>query len=235
MRLLALDTSTNACSVAVQFDDRRVARHAVAPREHARLLIPMISDALAEAGVATEELDAIVLGNGPGSFIGVRIAASVAQGLAFGTRLDIVPVSSLAAVAAEAFAVSSAERLLVAQDAHMEEVYLGAFERGDGDLPVAQGEPALQKVATIERVGGLAVDAARRWSAAGAGWQRHPGLLGLNETLIEGVVEVELPKASWLLELGERARRAGEAVDPGGLVPAYVRMQVAREPAVQSD
>jgi tRNA threonylcarbamoyladenosine biosynthesis protein TsaB len=231
MKLLALDTSTNACSVAVQFGDRRAARHAIAPREHSRLLIPMISEVLAESGVELGELDAIVLGNGPGSFIGVRIAASVAQGMAFGSGLHIVPVSSLAAVAAEAFAVSSAERLLVAQDAHREEVYLAAFERGDGGLPVARGGPVLHPVAPIERLGGIRAEAGARWRAAGAGWRRYPELLALNERLLDGIVEPELPQAVYLLELGERARAAGEAVEPGALIPAYVRMRVAREPA----
>ncbi len=230
MKLLALDTSSNACSVALQFDDRRAGRHAIAPREHTRLLIPMISEVLAEAGVELGELDAIVLGNGPGSFIGVRIAASVAQGLAFGSGLDIVPVSSLGAVAAEAFAVSTAERLLVAQDAHMEEVYLAAFERGDGGLPVALGQPVLQGLAPIERIGRMPVGAGGGWQAAGAGWRRYPLLLHLNEGLLRGVVEVELPSAIHLLALGERARRAGETVEPGSLIPAYVRMRVAKEP-----
>lgn len=232
MRLLALDTSTNACSAAVQFDDRRAERHVVAPREHTRLLIPMISEVLAEAGAELDELEAIVVGNGPGSFIGVRIAASVAQGLAYGAGLRIVPVSSLAAVAGEAFAVSTAERLLVAQDAHMDEVYLAAFERGDGDLPVARGEPILQGLAPIEHIGNRPVRADEGWRAAGAGWRRYPALLALNEGLLAGVVEAELPRAARLLEPGERARRAGEAVEPGSLVPAYVRMQVAREPDV---
>lgn len=235
MKLLALDTSTDACSAAARFDDRRAERHAIAPREHSRLLIPMISEVLAETGIELAELDAIVLGVGPGSFIGVRIAASVAQGLAFGSGLRIVPVSSLAAVAAEAFAVSAADRLLVAQDAHREEVYLGAFERGEGGLPKALGEPVLHPLGPIERIGGMAVAARRGWRAAGAGWQRHAALLALNERLLEGVVDAALPKAVYLLELGERGRQAGEAVDPASLVPAYVRMEVAREPVPAGD
>ena len=87
----------------------------------------MIRGVLDEAGVPnSRDLDAIVLGNGPGSFIGMRIAASVAQGLAYGAGLNIVPVSSLAAVAAEVMAETGADRVIVAQDAHMNEVYLGA-------------------------------------------------------------------------------------------------------------
>ena len=91
MKLLALDTSSVACSVALQIGDDVVERHEEQPREHTRLLMPMIESLLADAGVVLSDLDAIVLGNGPGSFIGMRIAASVAQGLAFGAALANCP------------------------------------------------------------------------------------------------------------------------------------------------
>ena len=109
MKLLALDTSSIACSVALGYGDQVWARHEEQPREHTRLLVPMIHGVLEEAGVQLQDLDAIVLGNGPGSFIGMRIAASVAQGLAHGSGLGIVPVSSLACVAAAVFEESDAE------------------------------------------------------------------------------------------------------------------------------
>ncbi len=101
MNLLAIDTSSDACSVALQSGDEINEQFVVQPKEHTNILIPMIKDLLYDAGVDMQELDAIVLGNGPGSFIGMRIAASVAQGLAFASGLKIVPVSSMAAVAAE--------------------------------------------------------------------------------------------------------------------------------------
>ena len=113
MNLLALDTSSIACSVAVKVDDKQFERHEEQPREHTRLLMPMIESSLDEAGITLADLDAIVLGNGPGSFIGMRIAASVAQGLAFGSGLKIVPVSSLAAVAAQVVAEHTACEVIV--------------------------------------------------------------------------------------------------------------------------
>ena len=100
MKLLALDTSSLACSVALEVDGTVIDRHEEQARAHTRLIMPMIRDQLEETSIRPEDLDAIVLGNGPGSFIGMRIAASVAQGLAHGAGLGIVPVSSLAAVAA---------------------------------------------------------------------------------------------------------------------------------------
>ena len=136
MRLLALDTSSLACSVALQFDEELVARHEEQAREHTKLLVPMIRSVLDDIGTRLADLDAIVLGNGPGSFIGMRIAASVAQGLAFGAGLGIVPVSSLAAVAAEVLNRGDADEVAVAQDAHMNEVYLGIYRHGEGGMPV---------------------------------------------------------------------------------------------------
>ena len=100
MRLLAFDTSSVACTVGLQDGDELFIQHEEQPREHTRLLMPMIRSVLAEAHVELSDLDGIVLGNGPGSFIGMRIAASVAQGLAFGANLRIAPVSSKSAFVA---------------------------------------------------------------------------------------------------------------------------------------
>ena len=113
MKLLAIDTSSLACSVALQHDGDLIERHEEQEREHTRLLVAMIRAVLDEAKMATSDLDAIVLGNGPGSFIGMRIAASVAQGLAHGAGVRIVPVSSLAAVAVEVFQQGDAAEVVV--------------------------------------------------------------------------------------------------------------------------
>ena len=131
MNLLALDTSSVSCTVALQQGDKIIERHEERPREHTRLLVPMIRSLLEEAKAKIGELDAIVLGNGPGSFIGMRIAASVAQGLGFASGINIIPVSSLAAVAAQVLAEHDATEVAVAQDAHMNEVYLGIYARDD--------------------------------------------------------------------------------------------------------
>lgn len=224
MKLLALDTSTVACSVALALGDEVVERHEVRPKEHTRLLVPMIRDLVARGGVALADLDAVVLGNGPGSFIGLRIGASVAQGICYAAGLKLVPVSSLAAVAAEAFCEVGAASIVVAQDAHMNEVYLGSYRRGEGDAPLAEGDTVLQPVAPVES---LRRGASGKHYAAGAGWRRYPELLALNEHLFAGVADVQWPRARYLLELGRRSCAAGEAIEPAALVPAYVRERVA--------
>ena len=224
MNLLALDTSSNACSVALQRDERLFERYVVLAKEHTRLLVPMIEEVLFEAKATPDELDAVVLGNGPGSFIGMRIAASVAQGFAYGADLGIVPVSSLAAIAAEAFHGTAVEYVTVAQDAHMNEVYLASFRRGEDELPVADGETTLQPVARIE---GMVVAGRERVHVAGAGWQRYPQLMQLNEDGIARVLDILHPRASFLLGAGAAAFRSGGMLPPDQLVPDYVRSKVA--------
>lgn len=228
MKLLALDTSSIACSVALQLDDSVFERHEEQPREHTRILLPMIRDVVAESGTEIAALDAIVLGNGPGSFIGMRIAAAVAQGLAFGAGLGIVPVSSLAAVAAAVFASHDAAEVVVTQDAHLHEAYLGIYRRGEGGLPEAQYP---ERLCTQEVIAELAEDAGGARFAAGYGWQRYPELLAANRNRLDAVAAIQHPRARHLLALGAAGLRAGAALDPKAVEPAYLRQKVAEKPS----
>lgn len=227
MNLLALDTSSDACSVALQVADDILERHIVQPKEHTNLLISMIRDLRDEAGITLENLDAIVLGNGPGSFIGMRIAASVAQGLAFGSGLKIAPISSMAAVAAEVMDTHSATDVVVAQDARMNEVYLGIYRSDADGSPVAVSDELIQ---TVEPIAELSASSTSEIHAAGYGWKKYPSLLELNRASLSQVVDVYYPNAKYLLSLGARACSNGEWVDPENLQPAYIRMKVAEKP-----
>ncbi len=226
MKRLALDTSSVACSVALQFDARIFERHEERPREHTRLLLPMIREVLGEADTVLQELDAIVLGNGPGSFIGMRIAASVAQGLAHGAGLKIIPVSSLAAVAAEVLSDSDADEVVVAQDAHMNEVYLGIFTRDDAGLPSPLGDERLLRQEAIEE---LDEEGMMRRIAAGHGWQRYPDLMNLNRKLFREESGIIHPRARFLLALAGNS----DAVSPEDIAPAYLRKKVAEKPGTR--
>ena len=128
-RILAIETSSAACSAALSVDGEVVERDALAPRQHAALILPMIESLLAESGCAVGELDAIAFGRGPGSFTGVRIAASIVQGIAFAADLPVIPVSTLAALAFGAMRESSVPRVIAALDARREEVYWACYER----------------------------------------------------------------------------------------------------------
>jgi len=221
MKALALDTSSNACSVAVTNGDDVIERHVIEPRQHTRILLPMIEDALEDAGLQLKELDRIVLGNGPGSFIGLRIAASVAQGLAFGSGLRISPVSSLAAVAAEVIATEEAEAVAVTQDARMNEVYFGLFRPGFREQPALVGVEQLQSAQKIDWPDDT------KCVAAGAGWSRYPALLQLNAGHIASESRCQLPRARYLIALGKQV----EPIEPQRLTPAYLRTKVAEPQA----
>lgn len=224
MNLLALDTSSVACTVAAKIDEDLFSRHEERPREHTQLLVPMIRSVLLDSGAQLRDLDAVVLGNGPGSFIGMRIAASVAQGLAHGAQINIIPVSSLAAVAAQVFAESDASEVAVAQDAHMNEVYLGLFARGEDDLPVQIADERLHGQAVITEYEGVTSDAR---IAAGCGWHRYPDLAAANGTFFQRQSSVYYPNAKFLLPLSASTA----AVTPGDITPAYLRQKVAEKPA----
>ena len=221
MKRLAIDTSTLACTVALQWGEQVIERHEEQPREHTRLLMPMIREVLAEAGTSLSSLDAIVLGNGPGSFIGMRIAASVAQGLAHGADLKIIPVSSLAAVAAQVFSGSCAKTVAVAQDAHMKEVYLGLYARDDKGKPLPLADERLQECAAIDELQGT-----ENCVAAGQGWLRYPEHLAVNASLLKGPPVVLYPRAAFLLALSDGRQK----IAPASIEPAYLREKVAQKP-----
>lgn len=217
MKLLAIDTSTHACSVALGLDGEITEDHRIAPREHTRLLLPMISALLRKASVSLADLDAIVLGNGPGSFIGMRIGASVAQGLCHGAGLQLIPVSSLAAVAAEAIVEHGASDVVVAQDARMHEVYVGVYRIGADGLPQAALDEQILSVAALPLADGC-------YQGAGDGWNRYPELCTANERMLATVLPVPFPRARYLLDIGAAS---GTAIPPAELVPAYLRTTVA--------
>jgi tRNA threonylcarbamoyladenosine biosynthesis protein TsaB len=224
MKLLAIDTSSDACSVALQVDEDVFEQHVVGEREHTGILVPMIEDLLRDGAIEMADLDAVVLGNGPGSFIGMRIGASVAQGISYGADLKLVPVSSLAAIAAEAIEKHGAESVLVAQDARMHEVYVGRYRRDADGLPEAAGT---EEIHCIGALGGLE----HQHVAAGGAWEKFPQLLEDNRHWISGVLPIKLPRARFLLACGARGYRAGAAISPDALRPSYIRVKVAEKPS----
>ena len=227
MKLLALDTSSLACSVALSLGNDLLERHEEQAREHTRLLVPMVRELIDEAEIEMSDLDAIILGNGPGSFIGMRIAASVAQGLAHGAGLGIVPVSSLAAVAAEVFAQGDEEFVAVTQDAHMSEVYLGLFERSADNLPVARSPERIHDQSAIAELDDLQPGSC---VAAGAGWQRYPTLAENNRPNLSKMSGNLYPRAAHLLSIGAKMFRDSGTIAPAELTPAYLRQKVAEKP-----
>jgi tRNA threonylcarbamoyladenosine biosynthesis protein TsaB len=228
VRILALDTATENCSAALYLDGRLAVRERLAERGHGAAILTMIDAVLVETGATLGAVDAIAFGRGPGSFTGVRLAASVAQGLAYGAAAPVVPVSDLRALAYRALeARAGAQRVLVCNDARMHEVYWACFSRSahDAAMPV-----------TSERVSGPGeVALPADWSCdasllgAGTGFAAYPQLTGL----IPGgsaAIDVLYPRAAEIALLAVPEVTAGRVFDPGMALPVYLRDNVVHAP-----
>ncbi|HKK05193.1 MAG TPA: tRNA (adenosine(37)-N6)-threonylcarbamoyltransferase complex dimerization subunit type 1 TsaB [Gammaproteobacteria bacterium] len=226
MRVLALDTATEACSAALLIGTEVRARYELAPRQHANLILMMIDQLLAEAGIALGDLDGLAFGRGPGGFTGVRIATGVVQGLAFGASLPVAPVSTLQALAQGAWRELGHERVLAAIDARMDEVYWGAYELEDGQgerTMVLRGE---ERVVSPDAVS--VPSAGASWFGAGSGWYAHGAALvqAVGERLA-GREDTRYPQAHDIAVLGAAALRRGEGVAAEQALPVYLRDEVA--------
>ncbi len=226
MNILAIETATDACSCALEFSGTIATRHAVEPRRHTELLLPMIDEVLADAGADLGALDAIAFGRGPGSFTGLRIACSVSQGLGFGADRPLVAVSTLRVVATGMRRSRGTPRVLAALDARMGEVYWGGFE-WDG---VTMAPAFDESVAPPDAVH---VPGAGAWAGAGPGWAAHRA--ALEERVAsrlgrppEPVEAARLPEAVDMLAPARLALEAGLAVAPEDAAPVYLRSRVAR-------
>lgn len=219
MKLLALDTATEACTVALWLDGQVIERIEMGS-QHAGRLLPMVDALLAEAGLTLKQLDAIAFGRGPGSFTGLRIGAGVTQGLAFGADLPVIPISSMAALAQGV----DAPRVLTAFDARMKQVYWGAYQRNPDGLvaPVAAEivvDPALAPLPPGDA-----------WVVAGSGWDAYqdilePRLRAQRSSGLPGCV----PHARDVAILAIDRFKAGDVMAPELAVPVYIRDEVAKK------
>jgi tRNA threonylcarbamoyladenosine biosynthesis protein TsaB len=227
MRILALDTSTEWCSVAVGDGAIWHARDEHAGQAHSERVLPMVHAALAEAGWTLARLDGLAFGAGPGSFTGVRIGCGVAQGLALGADLPVVPVPTLAAIAQEVFRTRGWGRVLACLDARMREVYTAAYARGDDDWREV-APPAVLAPAEVRRVqGGGDGD----WCGAGNGFGTYPALGP--QLALSLVANDARPTAQSIGELALPRLVAGEGMAAGDALPLYVRHRVALTAAEQ--
>lgn len=217
--LLALDTATEACSVALLHDGRVLSHYEVAPRMHAQRLLPMIQQLLGEAGIAASALDAIAFGRGPGAFTGVRIAIGVVQGLAFALDRPVLPVSNLAVLAQRALREQGATQVAAAIDARMDEVYWGCYRAEAGEMRLL-GHEAVLPPEQAEAPRGSDGE----WFGAGTGWGTFAARIALTPVSMDGSM---LPHAEDLLTLARFAWARGEALPADQAQPVYLRDQVA--------
>ena len=218
MKILAIDTATEACSVALFDHDNCHEIFEIIPRQHTERVIPMVDDVLQKAQISLPQLDAIAFNCGPGSFTGVRVGTSVAQGLAFSCDIPVIPVSSLAALAQLAFREENKESVLSMIDARMNELYWACYVLESG----------LMKPATKERVSPVKeIDQKGEWHCQGSGWDtfntelKQSTLVNITSSTVKC-----FPHAQDVAVLATDLFLQGKTLKAENALPSYVRDEV---------
>lgn len=221
MNLLALDTSTDACSVALDIDGQMFTRFELAPRRHAEIILPMIEQLLNEAELRVKQLDAIAFGRGPGAFTGLRIACGVTQGIAFAADLPVVPVSTLAALAQGGYRATAHEKVIAAIDARMGEVYWGLFQLTQEGLMQTVSEERVSALGDLKLPQGDDL-----WVGIGSGWGTAAAPAAQIQPRLCDVKPQLLPDARDILSLAKPAYLQGAYVSAFQAIPVYLRNKV---------
>ncbi|MBV1877254.1 MAG: tRNA (adenosine(37)-N6)-threonylcarbamoyltransferase complex dimerization subunit type 1 TsaB [Pseudomonadales bacterium] len=226
MNVLAIDTSSPACVLAISTGKQVYTNVEIVDRSHSKEILPRIVALIARAELVLADLDYIVFGQGPGSFTGLRIGVGVVQGLAFGLNIPVVAVSSMACLAQNQFRQHQHENCLVALTARLEEVYFGSYS-------ISGGYASLNGLETV-----VAADQApkqdqdKQWIGLGSGWQLRPLLEPAMGILTDAVFsEPSYPDPIDLMQLGMHRFEQGFAVAAVAAQPEYLREKVADLPA----
>ena len=219
MKLLAIDTATEACSAALYIDGNILEKYEVAPRQHAELILPMIDALLAEAELELASLDGLAFGRGPGAFTGLRIATGIIQGLAFASDLPVVPVSTLAAMAQGV--ANQSNTILSAIDARMGEIYWAIFTVGNDGLVKPQTDEQVSKPDTLN------IDIKTECFGVGTGWGTFEEALSIQVgDSLTGFEKLCYPRASNILTLAKKEFETGNTVSATEALPVYLRNKV---------
>tara|TARA_B100001741_G_scaffold293515_1_gene275175 strand:+ start:165 stop:848 length:684 start_codon:yes stop_codon:yes gene_type:complete len=227
MKILAIETATEACSAALLVDNEIIDRFEVAPQKHGDLILTMVDELMNEAGVKLPQLDALAFGRGPGSFTGVRMATGVIQGLAFAVDLPVAPVSTLTALAHQTIDESEGRTVYAALDARMGEVYWCEYENRDGAIKAVSDETVIAPLKIQLTQGKKAI-------GIGHGWETYPNeltqLVKSTELLVRPAA---LPRAREVAQLAVGLINSGQTVSAENALPVYLRDNVAKKKAQQ--
>ncbi len=221
MKLLAIDTSTEACSCALYLDGEIQDRSVIAPRQHAALILPMADELLQEADLKPNQLDGLAFIRGPGSFTGLRITCGVAQGIAFAADLPVAPISSLATLAQSAHAEFGVEKVLAAIDARMREVYWGRYMIDKQGIMRSDDE---EIVCAPDQI---SVPTAGGWHGVGSGWRTYGAQLSTKlGDVVQGYEGERYPQSRAMMPLALAVFQEGQAVSAEEILPVYLRNNV---------
>lgn len=222
MNILAIDTSTSACSLGLQVGDTMHLQMEQLGRSHSREILPRIDALLTQAGVSRQSLDLLVFGKGPGSFTGLRIAAGMVQGLGYGLDIPVVPVSTLACMAQGRYRRHADEHVMVAQHARMNEVFYGAFE-------VVEGIATLIGKEQVCDAGQVPMLPPAHWTGIGDGWHLRDSLEVAAGQKMHAIESESYPEPEDLLRLGMHEFAEGRSIPAMQARPEYLREQVAEK------
>ncbi|QPB42966.1 tRNA (adenosine(37)-N6)-threonylcarbamoyltransferase complex dimerization subunit type 1 TsaB [Rodentibacter haemolyticus] len=224
LTLLALDTSTEACSVALLHNGEKTHLNELAQRTHTKRILPMIDEILINSGIRLNQVDALAFGRGPGSFTGVRVGAGIAQGLAFGADLPLIPISNLTVMAQAAFELHHVENVAASIDARMNEVYFSQLRlekvRSDFGEFFQWQEVVAEQVCTPERAIAQLTD--ETIFKVGTGWNAYSQF---TEKQLFGS-DIELPNALYMLELARIDWLQQNTISALEIEPTYLRNEV---------
>jgi len=219
LKLLAIDTATEACSAALLHNDEIIRRYQVAPRQHTALILEMVDSLLTQNNLTLRDMDALAFGRGPGAFTGVRIAAGVIQGLAYGADLPVIPVSTLAALAQGVAAEHT--HIISAIDARMGEIYWCVYETDVSGLVQAVTEEKVSRPEDLQLTTG------HRYFGVGSGWATYQSVLQqqLGDQLV-GMNGELFPDAANIIVLARREMLNGNLLTAAEALPVYIRNKV---------
>ncbi len=226
MKLLAIETCTEACSAAIYVDGEVVERYQIAARQHNELILPMAEQVLAEAQISLSQLDGLAFGCGPGAFTGVRICVAVSQGIAFAHDLPLLGISSLANLAAQASSTKQGEQqqVFAAIDARMGEIYYGQYLISPNSVPVLS---AAEQVVTAEA---LNLELTNFDYGMGTGWQSYAEPLMLKTGIKPEAIDADaLPRASVTARLAAMQWQDATLLQPEQAQPVYLRNNVVHQ------
>ncbi|MFP3019180.1 MAG: tRNA (adenosine(37)-N6)-threonylcarbamoyltransferase complex dimerization subunit type 1 TsaB [Arsenophonus sp.] len=219
--ILAIETATEACSVALWRNGEIFTKFEISSREHNKKILPMIQQCLIDASLDLKDIDVLAFGCGPGSFTGIRIGIGIAKGLAFGANLPMIGISSLLTISQGVFRQLGSEKVLVAIDAKMGEIYSANYElKVDGYWKGEETEAILkpdQFLARINQLNG-------QWTIAGTGWSTYPILKITNLNLLES--GILLPDAKDMLILALQKWKKGKTIIAEEANPIYLRNKI---------
>ena len=228
MKILAIDTATEACSVALMIDDKIDDIFEVCPQQHSQRVLPMIDTLLERNNIKLKDLDALAFGRGPGSFTGVRIATGIVQGLALGADLPVVEVSTLAAMAQQNYEEYGYVRTRVLIDARMAEVYMGDFEVVNELVSAVQDEAVLPPQEALKKYTTIASSKDDKIGRAGTGWDAYADELEQHESNNAATTPIAVlyPSAKFMLSIARQSIRSGDVKSVDDLSPTYLRDKV---------